>query len=225
MFFRFFVLCALVAAASATTPLPKFCEVVGTNKPSMCTCTDKANGFVFVCTVPFAKDIVSPDINVIGTWTFQPCKTPDAEVGYKGEVTISGTKHTLKEEILKADGKEKKTAIPGASKNGLGMYLVSTLKGNAAAMEVTLGLDSCADVPFVGLKCGSAIPDTFFQAIKGGATNPFVYVFHPKKTYNFKSNCPAPPAAASASGRGAMPNMLAAALAAVASMVGARWLY
>jgi len=63
---------------------------------------------------------------------------------------------------------------------------------------------------------------------------PFVYTFHPKKTYNFNSNCPAPPAAggtaaggtaASPAGRGAVPNMLVAAVAAVASMVGARWLF
>merc|ERR1712072_164351 len=106
----FLALCTLVGLASATTPLPKFCNAVGANKPSFCTCTDKAAGFEFVCTVPFAKDIISPDINVIGTWTFEPCKKPDAQVGYKGEVTISGSKKTLTEQILKADGTTKKTA-------------------------------------------------------------------------------------------------------------------
>ena len=44
-------------------------------------------------------------------------------------------------------------SVPGVPVDA-GLYIDALVSGNADSMQIDLGLDLCADIPFVGTECG-----------------------------------------------------------------------
>ena len=154
---RTFLALASIAVASAT-----FCSVIGSDLPSMCTCTNATDGFTLDCTP-------SVDLSAIGkaalnaTYDFKPCANP-ATTGYSADIAVTAgigvasvTKsYTLAQQSITA-GQTQNIPIPDASiKDFGGFYMATTVKGNAAAFEVDLALTACEGAGDAQ-KCGAAV--------------------------------------------------------------------
>jgi len=181
------VLAILLSTASAGT----FCDVLGTNKPSFCTCTDTTLGFNLVCTQKFADDLLKQAPSVESTFKLTSCGTP--ELGVSAKVTMhDGNEHTLAEKKYKFP-KTVTIPVPGAQIPPFGVNLYLTLGGDPSALELDLKLDACATVAFVEY-CGADLPNSVFSAplcpssVCKGSTNPFRIPIL-KKTLSFTDAC------------------------------------
>lgn len=179
------VLATLLSAASAGT----FCDVLGSNLPSFCTCTDATLGFDLKCSQSFADDLFTTPPSVASTFKLTACGTPEMSVSAKA--TIAGTEHTL---ATKKYSFPKEITIPidGATLTPFTINLYVNLGGDVGALKLDLELDACATLAGATV-CGADIPTSIFVGCRTAgvcksSTNPFrIPVL--KKTLSFTDAC------------------------------------
>jgi hypothetical protein len=140
------------------------CELISMSLPSFCGCKDEALGGVMSCEVNMLG------IETVGVFAdLLPCALP-AKMSFEVTSAATGIKFGDSVEL----GTTTVVPVPGLT---LGIPFVATaqvqvnvdLQGSVAAMEVDLALDACADLAFIGKKCGSDLTSGLpIGILKGG---------------------------------------------------------